>query len=138
MVTSNSTALYTMTSSSENFSLIPGDVQNNQFIEINPQKELQPRWINFITFLLLLMNMIIAILISNIEVVFSLVGAITGNTLGFILPAAIYLKIISDREKLNQPYEKSKFQTMSAWLCIVVGFISMFVSVAANVIKQVT
>jgi hypothetical protein len=45
------------------------------------------------------MNMTIAILISNIEVVFSLVGAITGNTLGFILPAAIYLKIISDRKK---------------------------------------
>ncbi len=127
-----------MTSSSENFSLIPTDVQNKEFIEINPQKELQDKYIYLITFLLLLMNMIIAILVQGIEVVFSLIGAITGNTLGFILPAAIYLKIISDRKKLNLPVKKNRFQTVTAWLCIVVGFISMIVSVVANIVKQVT
>ena len=127
-----------MTSSSENFSLIPTDVQNKEFIEINPQKELQDKYIYLITFLLLLMNMIIAILVQGIEVVFSLIGAITGNTLGFILPAAIYLKIISDRKKLNLAVKKNRFQTVTAWLCIVVGFISMIVSVVANIVKQVT
>ena len=43
--------------------------------------------------------MSIAILVEGIKVVFSLLGTVSSNVLGYILPAAIYLKIISMRAK---------------------------------------
>ena len=66
-------------------------------IEIEPEQEIDQKWIYLLTILLLISNMTIAILFTQLTIVFSIIGSVSGNMLGFILPAAIYLKILSKR-----------------------------------------
>ena len=79
--------------------------------------------------------MSIAILVEGIKVVFSLIGAISANFINFILPAAIYLKIISMRAKNNQPYGKNRFLEITAWISIVFGVVSMIIGLTVNIIN---
>ena len=81
----------------------------------------------------LLCIMTVAILVSQIKIVFSLLGAVTGNMLGFILPAAIYLKIVQDRKAAGKNVKKTGLQTCTAWMCVIIGFISMFTALVANI-----
>lgn len=75
--------------------------ESNRTIEINPLKELQPRYTYLVTLIIFSINVLVAICVSDMGVVFSFIGSISGNSLSFIFPSAIYLKIISDRKKKN-------------------------------------
>ena len=79
----------------------------------------------------------IAILVEEIKVVFSLIGAVGGNITGFIAPAAIYLKILSQRKRDNLPVEENRFLFVMAWLSVIFGIISAILCLTATIISFV-
>ena len=82
---------------------------------------------------MLALNISITILVREIKVVFSLIGAVTGNILGFILPGAMYLKIMIDRNKQKKSINHSSYLWIMAWVGVIFGFVSMVVCLTANV-----
>lgn len=73
--------------------------------------------------------MTIAVLVSDVEAVFNVVGAIASNSIGFILPAFFYFQLVS---KKNKPIN-FKFYITKAMFFFFIPF-GLF-SVASQYIK---
>ncbi|WKX87967.1 hypothetical protein Q1695_007962 [Nippostrongylus brasiliensis] len=74
---------------------------------------------HILTFVILLFNLTIALLIPNVEFVLGLTGSLIGSLVSIIIPSILYLSVAKNREHYNITVAK---------LCLVAGFFILLAS----------
>ncbi|VDK85212.1 unnamed protein product [Cylicostephanus goldi] len=87
--------------------LLPSyDVQNNSKCELPVSHAMQFSTFHILTFVILLFNMTIAILIPNVEFILGLTGASIGSLVSIVIPSILYLAVAKNRMHYTISYAK--------------------------------
>ncbi|XGW23918.1 hypothetical protein V3C99_005823 [Haemonchus contortus] len=76
-----------------------------------------------LTFVILLFNLTVALLIPNVEFILGLTGSLIGSMVSIIIPSLLYLAVVKNREHYSVSYAK---------ICLVAGFFILLASTWAT------